>query len=343
MAEADLSGSNVAFHAYSDDRTIELVPETPRGQPIQSFMLDHRSWSPLSGVRVACVSGDRRSALNFGRNTTTVDGVSGTSTEQTPIAEEIAVAVGSASADNPAFTVATSLARALGLPIRVIHVRIATDGAASAAVEAAPMVERVSTMAPSVAVSFERVEATDVVDGLVGALDARSLAVLKSDNANRWSAQSSIAEGVVDAFHGLVAIVGPALAGQETPAGPVVVAVDGSNDAERALPIAGALADRLGVAPIAVRALAISAEASDADAAQSYLDSLDGFESLLVRSNDPISALTGVANEQNASLLVLSSHGDRATKRATISRTSMGLVHDATMPVVLVGPEVVGG
>lgn len=283
------------------------------------------------------VAGDRSSTLNFGPNTTTVEAVSGApSTNQTPIAGEIAVAVGSASADNPAFTVATALACALEVPIRVIHVH-----AGSAMVDGSSLTDQLSTMAPGVAVSFENVEAAEVVDGLVGALDPRSLAVLKSDNANRWSAQSSIAECVVDAFHGLVAIVGPALDAQSSFAGPVVVAVDGSNDAERALPIASALAGRLGVAVVAVRAVAISAEASDADAAQSYLDSLDGFEPVLVRSNDPISALTGVANERGASLLVLSSHGDRATKRATISRTSMGLVHDATMPVLLVGPEAV--
>lgn len=305
------------------------------------------------------VAGDRGSALNLGSNTTTVDPVSGTSTtDQTPIAEEIAVAVGSASADNPAFTVAASLAGALGVPIRVVHVQrgSATDGrgsatdregsatgeGGSAAVEAAPMLERLSTMAPGVAVSFDSVAAAEIVDGLVGALGAGSLAVLKSDNANRWSAQSSIAEGVVDAFHGLVAIVGPALEAQPAPAGPVVVAVDGSDDSERALPIAAALAGRLGVDALAVRAVAVSAAASEVDAAQSSLDALDGFEPLVVRSNDPISALTGVANERSASLLVLSSHGDRASKRPTISRTSMGLVHDATMPVLLVGPEVVG-
>lgn len=266
------------------------------------------------------------------------------STNQTAIAGEIAVAIGSDSADNPAFTVAAALAAPLDVPIRVIHVHKASgsDEGGSATVDGSSLIERLSAMAPSVAVSFESVEASEIVDGLVEALEARSLAVLKSDNANRWSAQSSIAECVVDAFHGLVAVVGPALARELSFAGPIVVAIDGSADAERALPVASALAGRLGVAVVAARSVAISAEASEVEAAQSYLDSVTGVEPLLVRSNDPISALSGAANERGASLLVLSSHGDRATKRATISRTSMGLVHDATMPVLLVGPEVVG-
>ncbi|MEZ5377715.1 MAG: universal stress protein [Acidimicrobiales bacterium] len=260
-------------------------------------------------------------------------------TMTTNLADEIVVAIGSAATDNPALAVGIEFARLTNLPLRLVHV--ACDGAT---IDADALDEHLQTTAPDVPVSIVSTDADDVVGGIVGELTPRSLAILKSTNASRWSGKSSVAEHVLDAFPGLIAMVGPEVEGSTSFAGPVVIALDGSTEAERALPVARELATAVGQEIVATRVVAVSASDDERRSAAAYLEAtnatLPGSRPALPDSNDPISAILATATDEAAGLIVLSSHGDRASERATISRTSMGLVHSATVPVLLVGPEV---
>ncbi len=277
------------------------------------------------------------------------------------IANEIAVAIGSADVDNPALGIGLALAQLTNLPLRLIHVVCDGD-----TVDTDVLQRHLESVAPKLSVSVDNVVADTVsdratsndatsnsdpsngdptnnvvVNGIVNALTDRSLAVLKSTNANRWSGKASVAEHVLDAFSGLVAMIGPNVAAKFSLNHPILVALDGSPNAERALSVTRYLAGLTEQEVIMATVLSTSADDGERATATKYLDALgdtlDTSRSTLPISNDPISALTAVAVEAEASLIVLSSHGDRTSERPSISRTSMGLVHSAPVPVLLVG------
>lgn len=257
----------------------------------------------------------------------------------TTLADEIVVAIGSATTENPALRVGVELARLTELPLRLLHV--ACNGET---IDTAALADHLRSAAPQVSIDIVSVVADDVVTGIVGELTPRTLAILKSTNANRWSGKASVAEHVLDAFPGLVAMVGPQAPGGLAPSGPIVIALDGSHEAERALPVVRHLAASFDRAIVTTRVIATTATDDERRAAAAYLDAtnatLPHSRAALAEANDPISAILATATSHAAALIVLSSHGDRASARATISRTSMGLVHGATVPVLMVGPAI---
>lgn len=255
------------------------------------------------------------------------------------VAHDVAVAVGSDDLDNPAITLGIALARSLGVPLRLLHV--ACDGTT---IDGDALCEQIASVDATIAIRFESNHAADVVSGLVPMLTPRTLVVLKSQHANRWSGKVSIAEHVLDAFPGIVALIGPEATVQPSLTGPIVLALDGSLDAERALRSAVVFTDVLGSWLVAVRVVPEPANHDAVTEAAHYLGTatagLDAVEAVTPSSNDPVSAVTNLAREHDAALVVLSSHGNRATKRATLGRTSMGVVAAATQPVILVGPDI---
>ncbi len=261
----------------------------------------------------------------------------------TTIADEIVVAIGSADTTNPALRVGVEFARLTSLPLRLVHV--ACDGET---IDIDPLDSHLQNTAPEVSVQAASVAAADVVSGIIGELTPRSLVILKSTNASRWSGKASVAEHVLDAFSGLVVMVGPELtpvdnATANALAGPILIALDGSTEAERAMPVATELAGKSNASLVATRVVPTSADDRTSDSASDYLAaitaSVTDARAVLPVSNDPIAAILETAGNEAVALIVLSSHGDRASERATISRTSMGLVHGATVPVLMVGPD----
>ncbi len=265
-------------------------------------------------------------------------------TPSNQLVDEIAVAIASAATDHVGLALGIELAGLLDTPLRLIHVTTPThSGTDASELDVDPLDQHLQTTAPNISTSITSVEATDVVTGLVGELEPRSLVVLESNNASRWSGKTSVAEHVLDAFSGLVVMTGPAFDPTGALDRRVLIALDGSVDAERALPVAGRLAEYMDQSVLATRVVPTSADATAENAAIDYLETITGrlpnATAITPTSNDPIAAILDASND-DVGLIVLSSHGDRASERSTISRTSMGLVQSATVPVVLVGPDV---
>lgn len=214
------------------------------------------------------------------------------------LASEVVVAVQELVAADPSVALATQLASALDVPSRVLHVEAGAEGIAAA---------------------------------IADELSPHSLLVMHSEHANRWSGKWSVAEHVIDQWGGLAIAVGPCYSGTVL-AGPVMVAVDGSPNSLRSAGPARALGDALDRLIQFCRVVSV---VDDSD--HGPIGDLSPAESLLVVSNDPISALLSQADKEQASLIVLAARGNRSTARASISRTCAGVIAGATQPVMIVG------
>jgi nucleotide-binding universal stress UspA family protein len=251
---------------------------------------------------------------------------------------EIVVPVSAGARSDRGAAIAVRLAGALEVPVRLVHV----EPAGSAEVEAPR--ELLAGLADGpVRPTWEVVRGADLVEGVLRDLAPGTVIVMQTEHANRWSGKASVAEHVVDAWPGTTVLVGPHVDPGADASGPVVVGVDGSPDAERSIGPARQLARVLGVDVLVARV--VPAEGPEAEPAREYLDALvaerlPGARARVVRSNDPVSALVALATDESAALVVLSSHGDRTSARASISRTCTGVAAEAAQPLMVVGPAV---
>jgi nucleotide-binding universal stress UspA family protein len=175
-----------------------------------------------------------------------------------------------------------------------------------------------------------------------------ALLVIESEHADRWRSRHSVAEHLIDAFAGAAIAVGPH-ASAVVAAGPVLVALDGSDSAEGSLATAIRFAETLGrplefvrvveepLHPDPKDSLEASAEAylQDVSARTAGGDGSLGHTTTVVTSNDPVSALAALADERGAALVVLNSRGDRSTQRSSMSRTAAGLIAELGCPVMV--------
>ncbi|MDE3096182.1 MAG: universal stress protein [Chloroflexota bacterium] len=142
--------------------------------------------------------------------------------------------------------------------------------------------------------------------------------------------------------------------------GPVLVPLDGSEVAERALPYAAAVARALGapVLLVSVRRPAATAlrarrpeqadrvERETEAAARSYLEEASGrLDAALapetaVRAGEPAEEIVSLARERGARLLVISTHGRSGIRRWIRGSVATRILRDATAPVLVVGPNV---
>ena len=231
-----------------------------------------------------------------------------------PIAEATTVVLASATEDGagPGGDVARWVADALGIPHHVLHLDEQID------------------------------DAEEMAASIADRLPSDAVLVMESHHADRWASRRSIAEHVLDAFGGPAVVAGPAVVGP--PAGPIVVALDGSDEAnqalgpaltlsqatDRSIVLATVVADPLdGTPDLAGADAMLSAVASDlpADVEHQWVSRA---------SNDPVTALADIAAEADACLVVMVSKGDRTIARASMSRTATGLVATTACPVVIV-------
>jgi nucleotide-binding universal stress UspA family protein len=131
----------------------------------------------------------------------------------------------------------------------------------------------------------------------------------------------------------------------------ILVALDGSTYAERAIPHAAALAERVGVTLTLLRVTPTPTGASggsvntDADRreADRYLTALykhlraKGLQVHFQRGEgDPAELILAYAREQDADLLILSTHGRGGTRRTGLGSTAEAIIRSAPCPVLLV-------
>ena len=245
-----------------------------------------------------------------------------------------------------AWAVARDLAAATGRTARLLHVEVGHEGEAADDVDA-------------------------VVEAIVDRVSPGELLVVESEHATRWSGKYSVSEGLVDHRPGSTMIVGPQHETSEPAGGPgpIVVALDGSDDARAAVGPALALAAAYSVGVQLTRVITRAAAAglvdrsADADAkdrsARDAVAAADELASLvgalavdqigqadhppvtarLLVSNDHVAALVDEAAMRSSPFVVVASRGDRTVARSTISRTSSGLAAEAPCPVLVISPE----
>lgn len=230
------------------------------------------------------------------------------------LGSEVVVAVAEEDAAVRPGATGPGLAERLGVPLRSLHVDPTADA--------------------------------DLAASIAGALRGDSILVIHSEHANRWSGKWSVAEHVIDEWGGLTVATGV----RHVPVwrrGPVLVGVDGSESAVRSISVASVIARVFGVGVVVCQV--VSADERDrvdaiAEELRRHLDTLalDGASVATPIGNDPISALVKEADDRSSVAVVLSSRGDRASRRSTISRTCSGVIAGAVQPVVVVGAEIVG-
>lgn len=187
----------------------------------------------------------------------------------------------------------------------------------------------------TVHIEAESPSAIELADAIAERLQRDSLVVMETDHASRWSGKYSVAEHVVDGWGGQTLVVGPASTrGERT--GPIVVPVNGSPGAERAIGPAAELAAAYDVGVMLVRV----AWGDDIDPARRYLESLaarTGHRARVVEATDHVAALVAAAEELSSPFIAVSSRGDRTITRPTMSRTTSGLAAEAPCPVLIIG------
>ncbi|MGF1598014.1 MAG: universal stress protein [Acidimicrobiales bacterium] len=230
-----------------------------------------------------------------------------------PEPREVAVALSNPAEPGRAGPVADLIAGRLGLPLRVVHVDAVAED-----------------------------DPEPVARALLALIGPDTLLVAGSGRASRWSGKRSVVEHVVDGRHGLVLAVG-GRARIADRAGPVLVALNGSEGAESAIVVADRLARALATDVLLCLVApddgdpAVTPDGARGDAA-AYLESVAGPDrrSVVLRANDHIAAMTAEAERSDCPLVVLVSRGDRSVERSTISRTSSGLIDEAGCPVLVV-------
>jgi nucleotide-binding universal stress UspA family protein len=118
----------------------------------------------------------------------------------------------------------------------------------------------------------------------------------------------------------------------------IVVPLDGSTEAERAAPIAAALASRWGAEVVL---LAVS---SFPDEARRHLERVkveDGFEARVdvVDSTDVVPAISGLVEQTPEPALCMTTHGRSRLAHAVLGSVAETLLREILVPFVLVGPH----
>lgn len=121
----------------------------------------------------------------------------------------------------------------------------------------------------------------------------------------------------------------------------VVVPLDGSNHADRALEVAGAVATTFAARVVLVRA----AHPDDLDIATTELreralrlDAPDA-ELVLDTRNDPVGAIVEAVESHPRSLVCMSTHGRGGLGRTLFGSITEGALREADAPFLLVGPQ----
>jgi nucleotide-binding universal stress UspA family protein len=122
----------------------------------------------------------------------------------------------------------------------------------------------------------------------------------------------------------------------------LVVPLDGSEFAERALPVAGALAERLGADVVLVT---VPWEDEDRDAAALYLQQIATetparvLDTVIADGPSPVDAIIDATEGGSDRIVCMTTHGRGRFRWAMIGSVAEGVVSRSDVPVVLAGPR----
>lgn len=194
-----------------------------------------------------------------------------------------------------------------------------------------------------------RTASEGVAKELAAIIDARpdGLVVMSSHGRGRSAAVlGSVAEELLQLTFGPIIVVGP----QAVPSafdGPLIVAIDGSDASELALPLAAAWGIELRVDPWVVQVGDADVAAPDDSTRSAHVASLAGrlsegsghpvqFE--VLQGQDVAAEITRFAASLEASAIVGTTHGRTGMSRLVMGSVAAALVRQSTCPVILLRP-----
>lgn len=267
---------------------------------------------------------------------------------------------GSSTAER-ALPLANALATAYGAQIRLLHVageaegiktpEAVTEAASRFAGYANEAVARAGVTAPIEAVQTVPGKAAEAI--LEAAGDARMIALATHGRGGFKAAFiGSVADKVLHGAHVPVAVVSGAEGPVELGSGPVLVALDGSDESERALPIAREIARLLDRKVVLVRAFTLLPPVTlDVvyypanyveeleESARVYLHSMaESGEEIRLVNGPSAEAIIEAATQLDASLTVMESGGKGLARRIALGSTTDRVVHMLRRPVLIVPP-----
>jgi nucleotide-binding universal stress UspA family protein len=126
----------------------------------------------------------------------------------------------------------------------------------------------------------------------------------------------------------------------------ILVPMDGSGRAELAIPHVEQLADRFGAEVILIWVVVDDAGGEGSSPAERYLDGLQtrlqgagaAVRSMTVVAGDAAGAILRVADEEQVSLICMTTHGLGGIRRLVLGSVADEVVRRANVPVLLVRP-----
>lgn len=250
--------------------------------------------------------------------------------------------------------VAAALARCCAAPVDVLEVVMAAGDLVDAERRVVEGVREFGADDVEIVPYVELATGT-VVDTLAEQLvrHPEATIVMSSHGRGRTAAVvGSVTEELLQREFGPIVVVGPSVESTSSFEGPVLVAVDGSDLSEQALPLAAAWGIELGLTPWVVEVNEPSQVSSEHLLESSYPARLARHmanaskhqtEYEVLHGWHPEEALAEFAGERGASLIVATTHGRTGLSRLRIGSTAAAIVRRAPCPVLLVRPPHVDG
>ncbi len=244
-------------------------------------------------------------------------------------------------------------AAAWGVPIRLIHVRLADDESLAAEVE------RLGAMLHArhpelIGVTSEEIVADTIEDGIEQATTDTSLVVVATDRARREATTQSIAARMLRTVHSVMLLVGPH---NEPPRfdGHILVLLDGSERAERAIDPALALANAHDtqlrllnvVSPITTAHVAKLREEGESVSESGYIRSVatrlredsGNVHWGITHGEDVAQSVAHFVDHHDVRMVVAATHGASDRQAPMLGSTCLELVERLPVPVLVVRPE----
>ncbi len=261
---------------------------------------------------------------------------------ETPFTDIVVPLDGSPAAER-ALAPALELVRRTGVPLRVLS-RSFPDEIDATAAYLATVADRHAAEAPIETVVVDR---DSIPDAIVEGLGPGSLVCMSSHGRGGLTRAvvGSIAEALLRTCDRPTLVIGPQVSGSRF-SGQVVAGIDGSPESERTLEPARAWATLLGQPLVLVTVVEVEADRRRDEAGPpgtvdtGHLAALgrragaSGWD--VLHDPDPARALIEVAASAPAGLLVVASHGRTGWDRVRLGSVTAGVVHQATVPVLVV-------
>jgi nucleotide-binding universal stress UspA family protein len=156
----------------------------------------------------------------------------------------------------------------------------------------------------------------------------------------------SVSAAVVRSSPVPVLLVGPEVRAVGQRLKRLVACLDGSPVAERALPIAAELAQRLSAELVLIQVVVSSEPAAGDQLSElAYLhdtaDRLSGPPPLfeVLRDRHPVGAIAGYGGDRNDTIIVMATHGRSGLGSVVMGSIALGVTHEARCPVLVVPPH----